>query len=158
MKVSDHGANARFRIVERVLASFAARENASVDEILQLARDLPHAIAGLASLPEVETNVAYREPLAAKAPIKPAVPIEQSVSEDEVTCLCCGRSFTMLKRHLKAEHGLTEPQYREQFELPDEHPLTAPSYSERKAAYAKRIGLGKHSREELPAPDAESTS
>jgi predicted transcriptional regulator len=76
----------------------------------------------------------------------PAVAIEQAVQNDKVICLCCGQSFTMLKRHLKAEHGLTEEQYREKFSLPSSFPLVAPAYSARKAEYAKQAGLGKHDR------------
>jgi predicted transcriptional regulator len=53
----------------------------------------------------------------------------------------------MLKRHLKAEHGLTEENYRSMFSLPNDMPLVAPSYSARKAEYARSAGLGKHSRE-----------
>jgi predicted transcriptional regulator len=79
----------------------------------------------------------------------PAVPIDQSVTDEAVTCLCCGKSFTMLKRHLKAEHGLTEQQYRLRFALSEKHPLVAPNYSIRKAEYAKRIGLGKYTRDDV---------
>lgn len=78
---------------------------------------------------------------------RPAIPIEQAVTEDKVYCLCCGRGFTMLKRHLKAEHGLTEDEYRALYGLPEDMPLVAPAYSERKAAYAKRVGLGKYQRD-----------
>ena len=53
----------------------------------------------------------------------------------------------MLKRHLKAEHGLTEDEYRARFDLPADMPLVAPNYSERKAAYAKRVGLGRYQRD-----------
>ena len=53
----------------------------------------------------------------------------------------------MLTRHLKAEHGLSEDEYRQIFALPEEFPLVAPKYSERKAAYAKQTGLGKYRRE-----------
>jgi len=52
----------------------------------------------------------------------PAVPVAESVTDDSVTCLCCGRSFTMLKRHLRAEHGLSEGDYRIKFNLDDDHP------------------------------------
>ena len=63
----------------------------------------------------------------------------------------------MLKRHLKAEHGLTEDQYRAMFDLLEDFPLVAPNYSARKAKYAKKIGLGKYSRDGMAA-DAETAS
>ena len=69
------------------------------------------------------------------------------MTEDTIFCLCCGKGFKMLKRHLGAEHGLTEAEYRVMFNLPADTPLVAPSYSKRKAEYAKRAGLGKYSRD-----------
>ena len=72
--------------------------------------------------------------------------VRESVKDDHVVCLCCGGKFKMLKRHLGAEHGLTEMAYRERFGLSDEHPITAPAYSARKANYAKKVGFGKYSR------------
>ena len=78
----------------------------------------------------------------------PAVPVAESFTDDSVTCLCCGRSFTMLKRHLRAEHGLSESEYRIKFNLDDDHPLVAPNYSLRKADYAKKAGLGRYARDE----------
>lgn len=140
--------------VRSVLTSFAARENATVEDVLALARSLPAALGDNASSITPEQKTATINSLQTA---RPAVAIDQSVSDDTVTCLCCGKSFTMLKRHLKAEHGLSEQQYRAQFGLPEEHLLVAPNYSIRKAEYAKRIGLGKYAREDSPAQDAAPT-
>lgn len=132
--------------VIRTLEQFASREAATVADVISLARQLPSAfindnVRSTAVTVEVEgqSNVVASQP---------AVPIENSWDEDSVTCLCCGRSFTMLKRHLKAEHGLSEADYRAKYQLPEDHPLTAPNYSLRKAEHAKQIGLGKYSRED----------
>ena len=54
--------------------------------------------------------------------------------------------FKMLKRHIGAEHGLTEAAYRETFGLPDDFALVAPDYSELKAKTAKKLGLGTYDR------------
>ncbi|WP_238938105.1 MucR family transcriptional regulator [Sulfitobacter geojensis] len=140
--------------VRSVLTSFAARENATVEDVLALARSLPAALGDNASSITPEQQTAAINSLQTA---RPAVAIDQSVSDDTVTCLCCGKSFTMLKRHLKAEHGLSEQQYRAQFGLPEEHLLVAPNYSIRKAEYAKRIGLGKYAREDSPPQDAAPT-
>jgi predicted transcriptional regulator len=131
----------------RILVAFASRENATVAEVLELAERLPGALGAQPSGTTAPTAPTAHQPKAT-----PAVPISDSVSEERVTCLCCGKSFTMLKRHLKAEHGLTEDEYRERFGLSEDHPLTAPSYSIRKAEYAKSIGLGKYSREDGETP------
>lgn len=132
--------------VTRILEKFASREGASVNEVISLARQLPQALteAEAEAMPE-EFQSDLMENFASA---KPAVPIEQSWTPDRVTCLCCGRSFTMLKRHLMAEHGLTEAEYRTRFNLAEDHPLTAPNYSRRKAEHAKQIGLGKYSRDD----------
>lgn len=137
-----------------VLSSFASRENATVEDVLALARQLPAALGDNNASVPVEPQTAMTETIETA---RPAVAIDQSISDETVTCLCCGKSFTMLKRHLKAEHGLSEHQYRAQFGLADEHLLVAPNYSIRKAEYAKRIGLGKYAREDSPAQDTAST-
>jgi predicted transcriptional regulator len=129
----------------RIVSAFASRESATLTDILDLIRSLADPVdqdvGRTASI-----KIAAGPPSATPLAVTPAVPIEDSVTDDTVVCLCCGRSFTMLKRHLKAEHGLTEEQYRLKFGLPEDHPLVAPNYSVRKAEYAKRIGLGRYTR------------
>ncbi len=137
--------------VARILSSFASREDATVEDVVTLAQQLPQALG------EVNQNLVWSPEIWANERIKtgqPAVAIDQSVSDDAVTCLCCGRALTMLKRHLKAEHGLSEHQYRAQFNLNEDHPLVAPNYSLRKAEYAKKIGLGKYARNDSAAQGA----
>ena len=131
----------------RVLESFASREGASVDEIISLARALPKVLAGIEhrTMEQQSLSLATDE---TRTMGVPAVPVSESFTQDAVTCLCCGRSFTMLKRHLRAEHGLSENDYRERFGLDADHPLVAPSYSIRKAEYAKKAGLGRYTRED----------
>lgn len=134
-----------------ILTAFAGREHVTVEEVLSLARELPKVLAENAGYKK--TAVASPElPQAPPPSDAPMVDVANSVTEDAVICLCCGRAFTMLKRHLRAEHGLTEAAYREKFGLSDDHLLVAPSYSIRKAATAKRIGLGKYSRENADQP------
>ena len=139
--------------VANILSSFAARDNATVEDIIALAQQLPSALARSGQTSARTPQILENEHVLTA---RPAVAIDQSVFDEAVTCLCCGRSFTMLKRHLKAEHGLTESQYRAQFSLSEDHPLVAPNYSARKAEYARRIGLGKHTRDDsvdqIPRP------
>lgn len=141
--------------VSRVVAAFAARDNVTADDIVALTNRLIGVFLDLGTAP------ARSQPSAATTParpgagtVTPALPIESAVTDEQVFCLCCGRGFTMLKRHLKAEHGLTEDEYRKLFSLPEDMPLVAPNYSERKAAYAKRVGLGKYSRDPSTEMDA----
>lgn len=135
----------------RVTAAFAERSDTTADDIVALAAELLRVFSS-GGWQERELDKQPKRPMGSEAtPIKPAVPIETAVQEDKVTCLCCGKSFTMLKRHLRAEHGLSEDDYRALFSLPADVPLVAPSYSARKAAYARRAGLGKYERRINPA-------
>lgn len=144
----------------RIAAAFASRPDTSPDEIVALTQRLmqifgaglpPHAASRATPRPQLVTpSAALTAGTESRGPT-PAIPIDQAVTDDKVYCLCCGRGFTMLKRHLKAEHGLTEEEYRALFGLPEDMPLVAPNYSERKAAYAKRVGLGKYQRELPPS-------
>ena len=125
--------------VSRIVAAYASRPDVSPDEIVALYRRL----AGeLDHSPTEETTV----PAPAEARMRPALPLDQAVTEDKVFCLCCGRGFKMLKRHLGSEHGMTEAEYRRAFDLPEDMPLVAPSYSRKKAAHAKQAGFGKYDR------------
>ena len=144
----DTTKNENMDAVATVVAAFAQRADVSSDQIVDLAARLMPVFGGTA--PQTGTSAPAMQVAAAasaKAAMVPAVPLDQAVSDDKVTCLCCGKSFTMLKRHLKAEHGLSEDEYRQMFALPEDFPLVAPKYSERKAAYAKQAGLGKYRRE-----------
>lgn len=136
--------------VARIVAAFAGRSDATPDDIVALTLRLQ----GVFGTRVPAAAATHRALAPAAAPLRhgaatplPALPVDQAVTEDKVFCLCCGRGFTMLKRHLKAEHDLTEDEYRALFALPEDMPLVAPAYSERKAAYAKRVGLGKYQRD-----------
>ncbi|MGR3321948.1 MAG: MucR family transcriptional regulator [Pseudooceanicola sp.] len=125
--------------IARIVAAFAARPDSSPDDIVDLYQRLSGAPA---SRPAPQAR-----PRAADQPVRqPALPIENAVTEDKVYCLCCGRGFKMLKRHLGSEHGMTETDYRLAFGLPDDFPLVAPSYSAKKADHAKKAGFGKYDR------------
>ena len=80
------------------------------------------------------------------APTTPAVSVEESVEDDQVRCMECGKGFKMLRRHLKESHGLTVSEYRERWGLDNDHPLTAPNYSKRKRSRALQQQLGKYDR------------
>ena len=78
----------------------------------------------------------------APASQEPAVPIEESVAEDHITCLECGLKFTSLKRHIKTHHYMSLEQYREKWGLPLDYPMVASSYAAIRSRIAKKIGLG----------------
>ena len=74
---------------------------------------------------------------------EPAVPIAKSVKRNEILCLDCGQGHKMLKRHLRAAHGLTVEEYRERWGLGRDYPLVAPNYAKQRSELAKKIGLGR---------------
>ncbi|MGY3439959.1 MucR family transcriptional regulator [Marinovum sp. KMM 9879] len=124
----------------RIVAAYASRQDVGPEEIVALYRRLAEEFSRPSGLTK-STALPARED-----GMRPALPLDQAVSEDRVTCLCCGRSFKMLKRHLGSEHGMTESAYRAAFDLPEDFPLVAPSYSRKKADHAKQAGLGKYAR------------
>jgi predicted transcriptional regulator len=74
---------------------------------------------------------------------EPAVPVRQSVRQDHLVCLECGKHFSMLKRHLATDHELKPEQYRQKWGLPPSYPIVAPNYAKVRSTLAKKIGLGR---------------
>ncbi len=135
--------------IARIAASFASRTDTTSDDILALVAKLRQEFGA-----QDTTDSLHRKLDADK--LKPVLPLNKAVTQDQVFCLCCGKGFKMLKRHLGVEHGLNEREYREVFNLPDSMPLVAPSYSDKKAAHAKKLGLGKYHRDASKRDEAYS--
>ena len=75
-------------------------------------------------------------------PLRPAVPITKSISNDYIICLEDGKKLKMLRRHLKRAFGMTPEQYRSRWGLPSDYPMVAPSYAAKRSELAKKMGLG----------------
>tara|TARA_R110002095_G_scaffold52772_1_gene45902 strand:+ start:126 stop:560 length:435 start_codon:yes stop_codon:yes gene_type:complete len=73
----------------------------------------------------------------------PAVPVNQSVTEDFIICLEDGKQLKMLKRHLKSSYNMTPDQYRERWGLSADYPMVAPNYAKKRSSLAMQIGLGR---------------
>ena len=73
---------------------------------------------------------------------EPAVPVDQSISPDYLTCLEDGLQFKSLKRHIGL-HGMTPDDYRRKWGLPKDYPMVAPKYAKTRSRLAKKIGLGR---------------
>ena len=117
----------------QIVAAWVGHNAITPAELPALVRSVGHALATLGS-----------EPAAAMAPepVKPAVPIRRSWSDDKVTCLHCGKSMKSLKRHLRGDHDQTPDEYRASWNLSKDHPIVAPGYSKHRADLAKAQGLG----------------
>ncbi|MGO9392688.1 MucR family transcriptional regulator [Rhodoblastus sp.] len=75
--------------------------------------------------------------------MEPAVPIKKSVTPDALLCLCCGKPFKSLKRHLQREHELSPDEYRTAFGLKADYPTVAANYSAQRSSLARSTGLGR---------------
>ncbi|GLQ33738.1 transcriptional regulator [Amylibacter marinus] len=75
--------------------------------------------------------------------LRPAVKIEDSITEDYIICLEDGKKFKMLKKHLMSVYGMTPNEYRRKWDLDPDYPMTAPSYAAKRQELAKKIGLGR---------------
>jgi len=123
-----------------IVAAYAGRNQLSQDDLPQLIRTVYGTLSGLANGTD-GTLEAEKETV--QAPLVPAVPIDQSVTKDAIICLEDGKSFKTLKRHLRTAFDMSPEEYRERWGLSKDYPMVAPSYSKKRAATAKKIGLGR---------------
>jgi predicted transcriptional regulator len=78
---------------------------------------------------------------------KPAVPVEESIQDDYIVCLECGKRFRTLKAHLRRAHQMTPAVYSERFGLDlKKYSLVSRNYSEQRRQLAKEKGLGEFRR------------
>jgi predicted transcriptional regulator len=118
--------------VAEIVAAYVGKNRLDPSELPALIASISKSLASLGQAPEI--------------PLTPAVPIRQSFSASSVTCLDCGWSGQMLRRHLTTAHGLSAHEYRSRWGLKDTHPLVAPAYTKRRSALAKELGLGRKGR------------
>jgi len=126
-------------LAAEIVAAYASRNQMAQGDLAGLIQTVHGTLANLAHGGTGDGG----EALVADAPATPAVPIDASIGQDAIICLDCGKSFKTLKRHLSTEHGLAPADYRARWGLSKEYPLVAPSYSKRRAATARKIGLGR---------------
>jgi predicted transcriptional regulator len=137
--VSNVSKNAAIQAIANIAAAYASKNELSEDELFKLIKKLKDEF-------DFEEISITSEQKTIEPKLNPAIPIEKCVEENRVYCLECGKSMTMLKRHLRIAHNLTPTQYLRRWNLPDNFPLTAPSYSDKKAKMAKESDLGKYNR------------
>jgi predicted transcriptional regulator len=118
--------------VAEIVAAYVGHNNISPDQLPTLITSISIALTGLG-------QGAIASPA---SPLTPAVPIRRSVSPSKITCLECGWSGQMLKRHLMTAHGMTTEQYRARWNLASDYPMVTKNYASRRSELAKSIGLG----------------
>jgi predicted transcriptional regulator len=117
-----------------IVTAHVANNSVAVSDLPVLIANVHTALAALGGA-TAQTTVAEKA--------EPAVSIRASVKPDVLTCLCCGKTMTMLKRHVMTDHGMTPDAYRAHWGLPKTYPMVAPNYAERRRALAISIGLGR---------------
>ena len=109
------------------------------------AAEVPGLISSIhAALTQVSTGAVEPEPELKD----PAVPVRKSITPDFLICLEDGLKFKSLKRHLRSKYGMSPEEYRAKWGLPADYPMVAPGYSEKRSKLAKKMGLGRNTREE----------
>ena len=78
-------------------------------------------------------------------PLKPAVPVQRSITSECLVCLEDGKKFKSLKRHLRTQYQMTPDQYRAKWNLPADYPMVVPNYAAR-SQLATQMGLGQRRR------------
>jgi predicted transcriptional regulator len=126
--------------VARIVSSYVRHHQIGPDQLVELIVAVHRALAALGQAAPTPPE-----------PRKPAVPIRRSVQPDYVVCLECGFRAQTLRRHLRAEHGLSVDEYRARWNLRSDHPVIAPAYSQRRSVVAKEMGLGRRRRSVEPA-------
>jgi len=117
-------------LVTQIVSAYVQHNTISSAEIPSLISQIYAALTTVGETKVEETLV-------------PAVTVKKSVTSEAIICLECGKSLSMLKRHLKTDHDLTPAQYREKWKLPLSYPMTAPDYASRRSELALKIGLGR---------------
>jgi predicted transcriptional regulator len=118
--------------VAEIVAAYVGHNTISPDQLPTLITTISQALAGLG-----------QEAASPVSPLTPAVSVRRSVSPDKITCLECGWSGQMVKRHLMTAHSMTPESYRERWNLASDYPMVAPNYAARRSELAKSIGLGR---------------
>jgi predicted transcriptional regulator len=122
-------------LTTKIVAAYVRRNQVAPDQLATLISTVHQALIGRGKPAEATSSART-----------PAVSIRRSVQHDSVTCLECGWTGSMLRRHLTMRHRLTPDEYRARWSLAREHALVAPAYRERRSTLAKQSGLGRGGR------------
>jgi predicted transcriptional regulator len=73
-------------------------------------------------------------------PAAPAIDPKRSIRKNDIVCLECGKTFTMLTKHLKS-HGMTAREYRKKYGFASRQSLCAKALSDERSAASKERGI-----------------
>lgn len=127
-----------------IVAAYLGNHNVAADQIPAIIASVHAALSSIG-----QPGAIVQEPAR-----RPAVSIRKSVQPEAITCLECGFSGQMIRRHLTTAHDLTPEQYRERWGLPVDYPVVAPDYAVKRSQLAKEIGLGTGTRRSRRTPQS----
>ena len=146
MEDTASGPNAHIEITAEIVAAYVSQNSVPVTDLPALIRSVHQSISTLGHAPAAT---------AAPEPLKPAVPVKKSITDDYIISLEDGRKLKSMKRYL-AGLGMTPGDYRAKWGLPADYPMVAPAYAAHRSALAKNLGLGRRAVESVPAAAPES--
>ena len=132
--MSDIPSDTLWQLTSIIFKAYTGRSDVPVAELPSLLRSVHGTLRALA------TGVDNPPPL------KPAVSIKRSITQEYLICLEDRGRFKTLKRYLRTHYDLSPEQYRTKWGLPFDYPMTAPNYAAQRAALAKKFGLGRKPR------------
>lgn len=127
----DDRDDGRLALTAQVMAAYVGNHQVKPDELPALARIIHQSL---------EKAAAPSDPSSGR---KPAVPVEDSITDSHLICLEDGKPYQSLKRHLRVAYGLTPDAYRKKWGLPRDYPMVSPAYARRRSELARQSGLGK---------------
>jgi predicted transcriptional regulator len=147
--MSDLDQTTLVEMTTEVVAAYVAQNSVPPAEMPGLIASVHAAFGSLGRVPEPQAPV---------EPLKPAVPIKKSVTDEFIISLEDGRKMKSMKRYLSGL-GMTPADYRTKWGLPKDYPMVAPAYAAKRSELAKSLGLGslrkRQSEVVEAAPDAE---
>ena len=123
------------KMAAKIVAAYVSNNKIDADQLPDVFENVYGGIKRIATAPDDIDEQPRPDP---------AVPIDQSLTDDAIICLEDGQSFQSLKRHLRVKYNMTPDAYREKWGLPRDYPMVAPNYAKRRSALAKKTGLGKN--------------
>lgn len=125
-------------LTAQIVSAWVSNNVARPEELVETIKAVHSALVELQKRVETGTTAEIID-----QPVKPAIPIKKSVTDDFIYSLFDGKPYKSLKRHLKATHNMTPGEYRAHFGLPADYPIVAPGYSKKRSALAISLGLGR---------------
>lgn len=84
---------------------------------------------------------------------RPAVAIEQSITDEYLICLENGKRVKELRGYLKRMFDMTFEEYSAKWNLPDGYPTMAPAYARKRASLGGAMGLKADIRKAIKKPN-----